>query len=89
MVADVTEYVSQAVAVVFFLAGTAAFFFSKAVWMSNRKTFSILRLIGASRFGISIAFVGYFASAAFLAAIFAFLAATAAISLLVPIVSEF
>lgn len=45
MVDDVTEYVSQAVSVVFFLAGTAAFFFSRAVWTFNRKTFSILRLL--------------------------------------------
>ena len=45
IVDDVTAYVSEAIAVVFFLAGTAAFFFSKAVWISNRKYFSVLRIL--------------------------------------------
>ncbi|MFZ3232646.1 MAG: hypothetical protein WA194_03855 [Patescibacteria group bacterium] len=64
-----TAYVSEAIAVVFFLAGTAAFFFSKAVWISNRKYFSVLRILGASRFSVSMAFVTFFLIAAVLAAL--------------------
>ncbi len=78
IVDDVTAYVSEAIAVVFFLAGTAAFFFSKAVWISNRRYFSVLRILGASRFSVSAAFVAFFLAAALLAA--ALLAAFCAVA---------
>lgn len=73
IVEDVGAYVSEAILVVFFLAGTAAFFFSKAVWISNRKYFSVLRILGASRFSVAAAFVAFFFFAAALAAFFAVL----------------
>lgn len=71
MVDDVSAYVSEAIAVVFFLAGTAAFFFSKSVWIANRRYFSVLRILGASRFSVAAAFVAFFLLAATSAAAFA------------------
>ncbi|MFB0965187.1 MAG: hypothetical protein QMC36_05925 [Patescibacteria group bacterium] len=71
IVDDVSAYVSEAMAVVFFLAGTAAFFFSKAVWISNRRYFSVLRILGASRYSVSAAFAAFFIAAAAFAAILA------------------
>lgn len=84
IVDDVTAYVSEALAVVFFLAGTAAFFFSKAVWISNRRYFSVLRILGASRFSVSAAFVTFFLIAAVLAAASAFVLSVAVLEF-VPI----
>lgn len=71
VVDDVSAYVSEAIAIVFFLAGTAAFFFSKSVWIANRRYFSVLRILGASRFSVAAAFVAFFLLAAASAAVLA------------------
>lgn len=52
----------------FLLVGTAAFFFSRAVWIANRRYFSTLRILGASRLAVAFAFSAFFVVAALIAA---------------------
>lgn len=68
IVSNVASYVAEAVSVTFLLAGTAAFYFSRAVWIANRRHFSVLRVLGASRFSVAAAFSAFFLAAAVLAA---------------------
>lgn len=69
IVSDVSSYVSEAVSVAFLLAGVAAFYFSRAVWMANRHHFAVLRVLGASRFSVAASFAAFFLAAATLAAL--------------------
>ncbi|MDQ1344462.1 MAG: putative transport system permease protein [Patescibacteria group bacterium] len=88
IVDDVSAYVSEALSVVFFLAATAAFFFSRAVWIANRRYFSVLRILGASRVSVSMAFSAFFLTAAFCAAIVA-IALSFSVFELVPFPKDF